>query len=59
MANIAICDASGKVLMQKSVALEKGDNKVVMQEARQLSKGLFVIRVKMIEATITEKGIKE
>jgi hypothetical protein len=59
IANIAICDASGKVLIQKNVALEKGDNKVVMPEARQLLKGLFVIRVKMIEATMTEKGIKE
>jgi hypothetical protein len=58
-AHISICDALGKVLIQKTAALEKGNNKVEMAEVAKLSKGLFVIKVRMTEATITGKGIKE
>jgi hypothetical protein len=57
--SVAVCDALGKVLIQKNVLLERGENKVELPEISKISKGLFIVKVNMIEANITEKGLKQ
>jgi predicted ester cyclase len=58
VAKIVISDASGKMVINKSMSLEKGYNNLQINEVSALPSGMFLVTIVMAESTITQKIIK-
>jgi hypothetical protein len=57
-AEVTVCDAAGKTLIQKTFMLVKGENIVQIPEVEKLISGLLVVHVKTTDATVTEKIVR-
>jgi hypothetical protein len=56
---INIADASGKTVLQRTISLEKGENVLQLQQVSQLSKGMYLIKIKTVDTDFIDKLIKQ
>lgn len=53
--DVSILDASGKAVIKQTYKISQGSNTLQVYNLNALAKGLYLVQVKMVEETITEK----
>lgn len=58
-ASMVVVDMSGKMVEQRLVQLEKGQNKVEYRNVSHLAKGTYLVKIITVDNTYVEKIVKE
>jgi hypothetical protein len=53
-----IVDMNGRILLDKTIKMEKGTNQVMVNEVERLKKGMYIIRLMTEGETLTQKLVK-